>query len=122
MLPPWGFRTVGMKNHCGAPVRFRDVFVVRWPLRGNPFPLLCALASPRFRLARTCKTISLMRGVHKNKDFSVMQGGQTEWRWFFRYFCGHRYPVNRCRLPFRKTHTSVNSAQPTAPPPFRLAG
>lgn len=75
-----------------------------------------------FRLARTCKTISLMRGVRKDEDFSVMQGGQTEWRWFFRYFCAHRYPVNRCRLPFRKTHTSAIPAQPTAPPPFRLAG
>lgn len=50
-----------------------------------------------------------------------MQGGQTEWRWFFRYFCAHRYPVNRCRLPFRKTHASATPAQPTAHPPFRLA-
>ena len=62
-----------------------------------------------------------MRGVRKDEDFSVMKGGQTEWRWFFRYFCGHRYPSNRHPLLFRKTHTSVNSAQPTAPPPFRLA-
>ena len=50
-----------------------------------------------------------------------MQGGQTEWRCFFRYFCAHRYPVNRCRLPFRKTHASATPAQTTAPPPFRLA-
>ena len=33
-----------------------------------------------FRLARTCKTISLMRGVRKDEGGSVMQCGQTESR------------------------------------------
>ena len=46
----------------------------------SPHPL----ASPRFRLARTCKTLSLMRMHRKYVTFSALLVGQTEWRWAFR--------------------------------------
>ena len=69
-----------------------------------------ALASPGFRLAASGWAVSLMRGYRKCLSFSEKRGGQTEWRWGYRY-----------GLPLRESRFSLSPALTKLSPPFRLA-